>query len=196
MQNMKKLLILMFVAITLMTVVACSNGAASSDSETSDQVGAVETITEAIAVLTPTEGNGVAGTVKFEQTGSMVKAIANLSGLEPDSVHAWHIHEYGDLSSADGTATGGHYNPEDNPHALPPIADRHAGDFGNLKADANGKVQKELAVDNITINGVKNPILGRGFIVHAQEDDGSQPTGDAGARIAQGVIGVQTAQRS
>ena len=67
---------------------------------------------------------------------------------------------------------------------------RHAGDLGNLQADNDGKVRYEISVKNITIAGTKNPIIGRGVIVHAKPDDGGQPVGNAGARIACGVIGV------
>ncbi|NNF43019.1 MAG: superoxide dismutase family protein, partial [Phycisphaerales bacterium] len=67
---------------------------------------------------------------------------------------------------------------------------RHAGDFGNLVADATGRAHKVITVENITIAGTRNPIVGRGVIVHAKMDDGGQPTGNAGARIAQGVIGI------
>ncbi|MCP5412982.1 MAG: superoxide dismutase family protein, partial [Alphaproteobacteria bacterium] len=67
---------------------------------------------------------------------------------------------------------------------------RHAGDLGNLTADATGKATYEIVVDNISIAGPHNPILGRGVIIHAKPDDGGQPVGNAGGRIACGVIGV------
>lgn len=105
-----------------------------------------------------------------------------------------HIHQWGDITAADGTATGGHYNPEGHDHGLPNGGDRHAGDFGNVKADANGVAKFDQTFDNISIAGMKNPIIGRGLIVHADPDDGSQPTGNAGARIAQAVIGIANAQ--
>ncbi len=144
----------------------------------------------AMVVLTPTGGNTATGEVRFEQKGSVVTVTANLTGLEPNSVHAWHVHEWGDISAANGTATGGHYNPEGHPHALPFSPVRHGGDFGNITADGDGHARAVIIVDNITIAGTRNPIIGRGLIIHAMPDDGGQPTGNAGARIAQGVIGV------
>jgi Cu-Zn family superoxide dismutase len=75
-------------------------------------------------------------------------------------------------------------------HGLPESENRHAGDLGNLQADEQGKAHYEITVTNILIAGVKNPIIGRGVIVHAKVDDESQPVGNAGARIACGVIGV------
>ena len=85
---------------------------------------------------------------------------------------------------------GGHYNREGHPHALPDKKERHAGDLGNLQADAQGKATLDLTVDNITINGSKNPLVGRGVIVHEKKDDGSQPVGSAGGRISCGAIGL------
>ncbi len=147
-------------------------------------------VTEAVAAMNPTEGNKVKGTVRFTQTGSKVKIVAKIEGLNPNQKHAIHIHESGDVSSKDGMATGGHYNPEGHPHAHPHAAQRHAGDLGNLQADAKGVATLELEVDNISIVGLKNPIVGRAVIIHAKEDDGGQPVGNAGPRISQGAIGL------
>jgi Cu-Zn family superoxide dismutase len=109
--------------------------------------------------------------------------------LIPNSEQAIHIHEFGDCTAPDATSAGGHYNPGGHEHGLPTQAVRHAGDFGNLKSDANGVAALDFTVDTITINGPKNPIIGHGVIVHAKLDDGSQPTGNAGPRVACGVIG-------
>lgn len=156
----------------------------------SGHASAWESVNHAVAVIQPTAGNQCSGVVHFHKVGDSVKVVAEVSGLTPNQAHGFHIHEFGDVSGADGTATGGHYNPEGHSHALPASATRHAGDFGNLQADAGGKARLELTVANITIAGLRNPVLGRGVIVHAKPDDGSQPTGNAGARIGQGVIGL------
>ena len=148
-------------------------------------------IERAIAIITPTEGSSVKGMADFKQSGDEVEIVVRLEGLPPNSVHGWHIHEFGDLSDPKGKATGGHYNPEGHDHALPNKTRRHAGDLGNLTTDDQGNANQEITVKNISINGSKNPILGRGVIIHAEEDDGGQPTGNAGDRIAQGVIGVR-----
>ncbi len=146
--------------------------------------------TKAMAVMHPTAGNQTAGVIRFEQFGQQVKVTAEITGLTPGQQHAFHIHEFGDCSALDATSAGGHYNPEGHDHGLPSTHLRHAGDLGNLTADANGKATYEIVVDNITIAGPHNPILGRGVIIHAKPDDGGQPVGNAGARIACGVIGV------
>lgn len=147
----------------------------------------------AVALMQPTQGSKTAGTVTFTQASAGVKVEANITGLEPNAKHAIHIHEFGDISKPDGMGTGGHYNPEGHEHGLPDQEKRHAGDLGNLEADAEGKCTYTLVVTNITVDGHRNVILGRGVIIHAKVDDGGQPVGNAGARIAQGVIGVAKA---
>jgi superoxide dismutase, Cu-Zn family len=145
---------------------------------------------QAIAVLYPTAGQKCQGTVRFTQTGDTVKVVADVEGLTPNQKHAFHIHQYGDCSAPDGMSAGGHYNPQGHQHGLPDTEMRHAGDLGNLEANADGKAHLELTVKNIVIEGHNNPIVGRAVIVHAKVDDGGQPVGNAGARIACGVIGL------
>ena len=147
-------------------------------------------IKQAVAVLHPTDGNKAHGKVTFTQEGDKVKVVAHLEGLNSGQKHAFHIHQYGDCTAPDAMSAGGHYNPEGHQHGLPEAEKRHAGDLGNLSADSEGKAHYEITVDNISIAGTKNPIIGRGVIVHAKVDDGGQPVGNAGARIACGVIGV------
>lgn len=158
---------------------------------------ALPEITEAVAVIHPTDGNTARGIVHFKQVGNRVKIVALIEGLNPDSRHGFHIHEFGDFSLPDAKSAGGHYNPEGKKHGGPADPDRHAGDLGNLEADAEGRAHYELAVDNISVNGPHNPILGRGVVVHAGPDDlVSQPTGNAGARIGFGIIGVAKPSRT
>jgi len=144
----------------------------------------------AVAIMRGTKGNKVSGEVRFAQTATGLQVVANLKGLEPNSKHAIHVHQFGDISKPDGTGTGGHYNPEKHDHALPGKEKRHAGDLGNLQADGEGNAKYTITVKNISVAGKLNPIAGRGVIVHAKADDGGQPTGNAGARIAQGTIGI------
>jgi len=144
---------------------------------------------KAVAVLHPTQGNTANGTVYFYQTGQGVRVVADVTGLTP-GLHGFHIHQFGDCSALDGTSAGGHFNPTAEPHAGPDAAHRHAGDLGNLNADSTGSAHYDTVVSHIQISG-PNSILGRGLIVHAQPDDlTSQPTGNAGARLACGAIGI------
>lgn len=143
------------------------------------------------AVLMPTKGNKARGVVTFEPLADhKVRVTARVSGLNPDSKHAIHIHEYGDVSSEDGTSAGGHFNPAGKAHGLPDSEERHVGDFGNLEADADGNANHVLTLENLSLVEGDHAIIGRAVIVHAGEDKGTQPTGDAGDRIAQGVIAV------
>ena len=88
-------------------------------------------------------------------------------------------------------SAGGHYNPAGHSHAGPETDRRHAGDLGNLVADASGAAHYELEVTGLTVAGEWNPVIGRAIVVHRDPDDlVSQPTGNAGPRIGVGVIGV------
>jgi len=145
--------------------------------------------TKAMAVLHPTKDSNVAGTVTFTKSGEETKIVADVTGLTPGK-HGFHIHEFGDCSSPDGKAAGGHFNPTNNPHAGHDTAQRHEGDLGNLEADSSGKAHLELTDSVMTMSGEKS-IIGRGVIVHEKEDDlKSQPVGNAGGRVACGVIGI------
>lgn len=145
-----------------------------------------------VAVLVPTEGHQARGVVIFESAGNEgVRVTANITGLEPNAKHGMHIHEYGDISSPDGSSAGSHFNPEGKEHGLPDgDGERHPGDFGNLEADDEGNATLSLNLENLSLAGDAHSIIGRAVILHAKEDKGTQPDGDAGPRIAQGVIAV------
>lgn len=175
MNKMHSVLILGFLSSAMPTAVWAAESAASQ---------------QAIAVLSPAAGQHCRGIVRFVQAGDSVTVTAELEGLTPGQKHAFHIHQYGDCSAPDAMSAGGHYNPEGHPHGLPGNDTRHAGDFGNVTADDEGKARFVLSVNNISVSGQRNPILGHAVIVHAKPDDGSQPVGNAGGRIACGVIGI------
>jgi Cu-Zn family superoxide dismutase len=143
----------------------------------------------ATANLQPTKGSKTTGTIKFTQSGDKVKVAGEVTGLRPGQEHGFHIHEAGDCSSGDGMSTKGHYNPQGKPHGNPSSAARHAGDMPALKADANGTAKVDATLDIITVSPGPTSVVGKGLIVHAQPDDyKTQPTGNAGARIACAVI--------
>jgi superoxide dismutase, Cu-Zn family len=144
---------------------------------------------KAICVLYPTQGNNVSGTITFTQTDKGILVVADLQGLTKGK-HGFHIHEFGDCSSADGTSAGSHFNPEGKNHGAPMDISRHIGDMGNIEADESGKAHLEYTDPMLMLNG-PHSILGRSVIVHKSEDDlKTQPTGNAGARVACGVIGI------
>jgi Cu-Zn family superoxide dismutase len=144
---------------------------------------------KAIAVLYATAGNHVTGTVTFTKVEDGVKIVADLEGLSPGD-HGFHIHEFGDCSAPDGASAGGHFNPDHHVHGAPNTIDRHVGDLGNITADASGKGHYERVDTDIALQG-SHSIIGHSVIVHAKADDMvTQPTGNAGARVACGVVGV------
>ena len=146
-------------------------------------------VKKAIAVLHPASGSQVMGTVTFTKTEGGVQVIADITGLTPGQ-HGFHIHEFGDCSAPDATSAGGHFNPSKNPHAGHDDAKRHEGDLGNIEADSSGKAHLDLTDKMMTMSGEMS-IIGRGVIVHEKVDDlKTQPTGNAGGRVACGVIGV------
>ena len=141
------------------------------------------------ADLQPTKGNRAAGTATFTQMGDKVRVVADVSGLNPGQEHGFHIHEAGDCSSGDGMSTKGHYNPLNKSHAHYSTPERHAGDMPAIKADSNGNGHIDTMLDVITVNPGPTSVVGRGLIVHAGSDDyKTQPTGNAGARVACGII--------
>jgi superoxide dismutase, Cu-Zn family len=149
--------------------------------------------TRAVAVLHPTAGSSVAGEVGFSKADGGVKVSAHITGLTPGK-HGFHIHEFGDCTAADGTSAGGHFNPTGSPHGAPTDAKRHEGDMGNVEANAEGVADLEYVDTHASFEGGAS-ILGRGVIVHAAADDfKTQPTGNAGGRVACGVIGAAKSQ--
>jgi Cu-Zn family superoxide dismutase len=144
---------------------------------------------QATAQLRPTKGSKTFGEADFEQVGDKVRVVVFVQGLKPGQEHGLHIHEVGDCSSGDGMSTKGHFNPFGKPHAHYGSAERHAGDLPALRANKEGRANVKIDLDTITLTPGPASIIGRGLIVHADADDyKTQPTGNAGARIACGVI--------
>jgi len=120
-----------------------------------------------------------------------VHVKGEVSGLKPNSEHGFHIHEKGDCSAPDGASAGGHFNPGKEDHGSVAATPHHGGDMPNIKADAQGNAVVDADVStNVNIGkGDDFDIIGRGLIVHADADDyKTQPTGNAGARLACAVI--------
>ena len=142
----------------------------------------------ATAKLEPTRGSTAAGSVTFAERGGRLYVTADVTGLAPDREHGFHVHEKGDCSSGDGMSAGGHFNPEAKPHG-PQTAPHHAGDMPSLKADAGGRAKTTFVLEGVTVSPGPTSVVGRGLIVHKDPDDyRTQPTGNAGARLACAVI--------
>lgn len=142
----------------------------------------------AVATLAPTNGNTAAGTVQFvELADGSVDVTVNLTGV-PAGTHGFHVHEKGDCGD-NGNAAGGHFNPTGHQHGGPDAAMKHAGDFGNVTADAQGIVTASFNTRSISVSAGASSAVGRAVILHANPDDlATQPTGNAGGRIACGVV--------
>ena len=171
----------------LCIAVAGSRGIAAAQHETERMKG--PSISKAVAILLPTKGSNVQGRVTFTEEDHKVHVHAEISGLTPGD-HGFHIHEFG-VWSEDGMAAGSHYDPTATKHhAGINVPKRHIGDLGNITANANGKATLDLDVAGLHFHGPTS-IIGRGLVVHEKPDDlVSQPAGNAGARLAVGVIGV------
>jgi superoxide dismutase, Cu-Zn family len=139
------------------------------------------------------------GIVKFSEVrkgkSNYTQIQGEISGLTPNSLHGFHIHEFGDLSDGCKSA-GAHYNPKGMTHGGLHDKVRHVGDLGNVKANEKG-VGKFLLWDKMVKLTGKNSIIGRSLVIHEKEDDlgrtnhpDSKTTGNSGARIACGVIGL------
>jgi Cu-Zn family superoxide dismutase len=149
------------------------------------------TIKRAVAIIEPTEGNHIKGTVVFTKTEKGIKVAAHIEGLTP-GLHGFDIHQYGDCRALDASSAGGHFNPDGNPHGGPNNSKRHVGDLGNLEADENGNARYEWVDDLLSFSG-KHSIIGRSVIIHSDADDlTSQPTGSSDGRVACGVIGIES----
>jgi Cu-Zn family superoxide dismutase len=189
--------ILFALLLTLTFAIGCKNDK-KENTETE------EVITEEVAVtpakddfkkikikLEPKSDSNVNGSAVFTETDGTVTMVAVFDGLTPGT-HAIHLHEKADCSAPDGTSTGGHWNPTNQPHGKWGDANGfHQGDIGNFEADANGNGTITFSTDQWCIGcGDSNrDILGKAVIVHQGTDDfTTQPTGDAGGRVSCGGV--------
>jgi len=181
--------VFIFIAVALGSYAAAQTASAQEHPQEHPKEHSSLAMAKGVAVLHPTQGNAAQGVVTFTQESGGVRVVAKLTGV-PKGVHGFHIHEFGDCSSADGTAAGGHFNPTAMSHAGPAADKRHIGDLGNVTADEQGNAQLDYVDKHLTFTGA-NSIIGHAVILHANPDDfTTQPTGNAGGRIACGVIGV------
>ena len=144
----------------------------------------------ASAALAPASGSQVSGKLMLMPMGDGVHITGDIGGLAPNSTHGFHIHEKGDCSAADASSAGGHFNPSGDTHGRASAPHHHLGDNDNLVADANGVAHVDAHFAGAVLGGGgADDIVGKAVVVHANADDyTSQPSGNAGARIACGVI--------
>ena len=148
----------------------------------------------AVCVLEPQNGKIRGGYVRMRQIqDGPVELWGKIEGLE-EGAHGFHVHELGDLTEGCKTA-GGHYNPFNKKHGGPKDIERHIGDLGNVYSKGEEITEFHIIDHQIRLNGKYN-IIGRSMVLHQNEDDlgkgnneESLKTGNAGQRIACGVIG-------
>ena len=142
------------------------------------------------ADLTDSKGASV-GTAKLNETPKGVSLDLDVSNLPP-GVHGFHIHAVGKCEAPDFKSAGGHFNPEGKKHGWENPEGHHAGDLQNLTVDAEGKAKVKVVVTGVTLGDGPNSLFqpeGTALVIHANPDDNkTDPAGNAGPRIACGVI--------
>ena len=146
-----------------------------------------QVVNRALVDLFPTEASEANGSVTFEETNGRLKITAEMSGLAPGK-HGIHIHE-GDCSSPDASSAGGHLNPGNFQHGAPDSPTHHAGDLGNIEADAEGHASFQITVDFISLSEGPNSVVGKAVVVEAEEDD-FDPARSEGTGLVCGVVDV------
>uniref|UniRef100_H6WEP2 Superoxide dismutase [Cu-Zn] n=1 Tax=Suaeda salsa TaxID=126914 RepID=H6WEP2_SUASA len=151
---------------------------------------------KAVAIISGSNNN-IKGSLNFIQLSNGITEIkGRITGLSP-GFHGFHIHALGDTTNG-CNSTGPHYNPMKKEHGAPSDVERHAGDLGNIVADSHGVAEISISDSQIPLSG-QHSIIGRAVVVHADPDDLgrgghelSKTTGNAGARVGCGIIGLQS----
>ncbi len=203
---MKRWLTLVLIGMVALIIGACSgNGSDSSNDDAQDNgeeptekneessQESDSTEDEINVLLHDVDGNEVAEATLTAVDDGVKITLTGDDLSEVEGEHAFHIHEKGVCELDDFESAGGHYNPTDKNHGKEDAEGPHAGDFDNIKVDVDGKIDVEFVTDQISLDpDAENTVFtkdGTSLVIHADPDDyTSQPAGDAGDRIACGVI--------
>lgn len=147
---------------------------------------------EQVTVKLFNQNKEAVGVVVLTENGQEVKLTLKGENLPP-GLHGFHIHEYGLCEEPTFESAGGHFNPDNKKHGFNHDEGPHAGDLPNILVQDDGSIEKVYINDRITLKKDHPHSLrgetGSSLIIHADIDDYiSQPAGDAGERIACGVI--------
>lgn len=146
-------------------------------------------VREAVAVLQPTAGNRVTGVVELREAKGGVDVVASIDGLPPGR-HAHHVHVFGDCSSADAKSAGPHFHFRGS--SFDESVRIITGNLGDLESSGVRTTKHQARVPAATLQG-RYSLVGRSVVIHAKPNDHSHPPdGNAGDRLACGVIGVKS----
>ena len=186
---------LLLTAAVIVALSACSTVPSTSSRATAPAAPVMSTVSTARSAtinLASASASLVSGRLIAMPMAGGVHLRGEIGGLAPNSTHAIHIHENGDCSAADASSAGGHFNPAATAHGKVGAGPHHGGDMDNIVANSQGVAQVDVHASGVTLGGgAANDVAGRAVVVHAAADDyASQPAGNAGARVACGVIVV------
>lgn len=200
---MKRWMVYTVLFIVLLALVACSsegseesdNGEENPSLSGNEHEGNTKDQIVPLAITLKNNKGEKIGTADLEQQFEGVKITLTASNLTPGE-HGFHIHEKGTCKEPDFKSAGGHFNPTDASHGTNHDKGPHAGDLPNLNVNDDGMVQEEILAEQVTLkSGEENSLIskqGTALVIHEGEDDKtSQPSGDAGKRVACGVISEQ-----
>jgi superoxide dismutase, Cu-Zn family len=131
------------------------------------------------------------GTITLFQINDGIEISGFIENLKANSTHAIHFHQNADCSSDDAKSAGPHFNPFNKKHGkINATKEFHMGDLGNIKSNDHGKTQFKIFIKGLNMDeNSKTSVLNHSIVVHKDADDfKSQPSGNAGDRIACGVI--------
>jgi Cu-Zn family superoxide dismutase len=150
----------------------------------------VQASKKAKADLLNTKGAPV-GTAVFTEKANGVQLDLKASNLPP-GLHGFHIHTVGRCEAPDFKSAGAHFNPEGKQHGWDNPRGHHLGDLQNLDVGPDGRANVRVMVPGVTLREGPNSLFhegGTSLVIHEKPDDGkTDPAGNAGARIACGVI--------
>lgn len=187
--NSKPMIITLTIAAIVTTGLAHTKANADTAIETVPTPASSASITTATATLIGTDGSTL-GHATLTQMGAGVQIV--LEATLPPGTSAFHIHETGACDTPDFKSAGGHFNPHGHDHGLEAKTGHHAGDMPNLIIPENGALKTTVLNKTVTLNTGKTALLdedGSALVIHTAADDHvSNPSGNAGARIACGII--------